>query len=187
MKVSSTSLPEVLLIEPQVFKDGRGFFTESYKENRYAKAGIKCKFVQDSISSSRKGTLRGLHYQFPNEQAKLVQVLVGEIFDVAVDIRLGSPTFGRWTGQRFRAEVHQQLFIPKGFAHGFCVLSETALFTYKCSDFYAPENEGGVLWCDPDLGIDWPVKEPILSEKDKTYARLRDVPAGKLPIYKEGA
>jgi dTDP-4-dehydrorhamnose 3,5-epimerase len=185
MKIQETFLAKVLTIEPQVFKDARGFFIEAYQEKRYSEVGICCPFVQDNISYSQKGTLRGLHYQYPNEQDKLVQVLVGKVFDVAVDIRRGSPTFGEWTGQYLTADEHLQLFIPKGFAHGFCVVSETALVMYKCSRFYAPDAEGGVLWSDRDLKIDWPVKDPILSSKDSQYAYLREVPLERLPVYEK--
>jgi dTDP-4-dehydrorhamnose 3,5-epimerase len=181
MQIIETSLPGVKIIEPDVFGDRRGFFLESYHRKRYREGGVSSDFVQDNLSFSRRGTLRGLHYQLPHEQAKLVQVLQGEVFDVAVDIRRGSPTFGQWTGARLSAENKRQLFIPEGFAHGFCVLSETALFLYKCSDFYHPECEGGVLWCDPHLGIDWPIEDPVLSEKDRGYLTLGSISADRLP------
>lgn len=181
MHVTATPLDGVIIIEPKIFGDHRGFFIETYHENRYKDAGILASFVQDNISFSVQGTLRGLHYQHPHGQAKLVQVLQGEIFDVAVDIRHGSPGFGRWTGVTLSADNRRQLYIPKGFAHGFCVLSETALFSYKCSDFYAPEAEGGICWNDPDLGIEWPVTNPILSDRDRTYPKLKEIAVDRLP------
>ena len=156
---------------------------ETYHRTRYREGGIPPGFVQDNLSFSCRGTLRGLHYQLPHGQAKLVQVLQGEVFDVAVDIRKGSPAFGRWTGARLSAQNRRQLFVPEGFAHGFCVLSETALFLYKCSDFYHPECEGGVLWCDPHLGIDWPIEDPVLSEKDREYLTLASISTDRLPAY----
>ncbi|MFH1241943.1 MAG: dTDP-4-dehydrorhamnose 3,5-epimerase [Pseudomonadota bacterium] len=183
MKVTTTKLEGVLVIEPDIFNDRRGFFMETYHRERYESSGIRAIFVQDNLSYSVRGTLRGLHYQFPHGQAKLIQVIRGAIFDVAVDIRQGSPTFGQWIGTSLSEENRRQLFIPEGFGHGFCVLSETALFTYKCSDFYAPADEKGVLWCDADLGIEWPVKNPILSDKDCQYPALKDVPPDDLPHY----
>jgi dTDP-4-dehydrorhamnose 3,5-epimerase len=183
MKVIETSLPGVLIIEPRIFDDERGFFMETYHEKRYREAGVDLCFLQDNFSYSIYGTLRGLHYQYPHGQAKLVQVLLGKVFDVAVDIRRGSPTFGQWCGEYLSDKNRRQLLIPEGYAHGFCVLSETALFIYKCTDFYAPESEGGILWSDPDLGIEWPVDNPLLSEKDSNYQCLGDVPADHLPIY----
>jgi len=185
MRVTKTKLDGVLIVEPQVFDDTRGYFMETYQNARYPDAGIDVNFVQDNLSFSQKDTLRGLHYQCPRAQAKLVQVFQGEVFDVAVDIRRASPSFGKWFGTRLSAENKIQLFIPAGFAHGYCVLSETALFYYKCSDYYAPECEGGVLWCDPDVAIAWPLKEPILSEKDALYPRLKDVPVERLPGYEK--
>jgi len=172
MKIITTSLEGVLIIEPRVFEDNRGFFMETYNQNKYQKSRINRLFVQDNLSYSVRGTLRGLHFQIKHPQAKLVQVITGEIFDVAVDIRKGSPTFGKWTGVVLSAQNKRQVFIPEGFAHGFCVISETACFLYKCSDFYAPDDEGGIIWSDPDIGIEWPVKDPIISEKDKHYPRL---------------
>jgi dTDP-4-dehydrorhamnose 3,5-epimerase len=186
MNVYKTPLDGMLILEPRVFDDDRGFFIETYNEKRYQDAGIPVSFVQDNLSFSRKDTLRGLHYQHPHDQAKLVHVLKGHVFDVTVDIRYGSPTFGRWFGVHLSDENVRQLFVPAGLAHGFCVVSDTALFSYKCSDFYAPECERGVLWSDPDLGIDWPVEEPILSDKDAKYPRLKDVPVDRLPGYKNG-
>jgi dTDP-4-dehydrorhamnose 3,5-epimerase len=182
MKVTETSLPGVLIIEPRVFPDGRGFFFETYNRERYSRHGMNNEFVQDNLSYSIKDTLRGLHYQLPHSQAKLVQVLSGEVFDVAVDIRTGSPSFGQWVGVWLSSDNKQQLYIPKGFAHGFCVLSDMALFSYKCDDFYAPDCEEGILWSDPDLGIDWPVKTPLLSDKDRKYPALKDFPMPRLPL-----
>lgn len=183
MNVIPTDLDGVIIIEPEVFGDQRGFFFESYHHHRYAEAGIEDAFVQDNISFSLRNTLRGLHYQYPRAQAKLVQVLKGKIFDVIVDIRYGSPTFGRWTGAVLSFENKRQLYVPAGFAHGFCVLSETALFHYKCSDVYTPENEGGIYWDDPQLGIDWPLRSPTLSDRDQKLQRLCDVNPRYLPAY----
>jgi len=184
MKIFPTSLPGVLIIEPRVFKDERGFFMETYHQKRYEDAGIEVRFVQDNLSYSSQGVLRGLHYQYPHAQAKLVEAIRGEVFDVAVDIRRGSPSFGQWTSANLSGENRRQIFVPEGFAHGFCVLSKTAVVIYKCSDFYAPECEGGVLWSDPDLGIKWPVKHPLVSDKDMGYLRLEDIPPERLPIYR---
>jgi dTDP-4-dehydrorhamnose 3,5-epimerase len=181
MKIISTDLEGALIIEPDVFGDHRGFFMETYHLERYRQNGIHSAFVQDNLSYSNKGTLRGLHYQIKHPQAKLVQVLWGEVFDVAVDIRPKSFTFGKWIGVTLSHENHRQFFIPKGFAHGFCVLSENALFSYKCSDFYSPHEEGGLLWSDPDLNISWPVKNPIVSEKDACYPRLCHISPQHLP------
>lgn len=181
MKIIQTTLKDVLIIEPKVFKDTRGFFMETYHQDRYIKGGINGSFVQDNLSYSVKGTVRGLHYQIRHPQAKLVQVIAGEIFDVAVDIRHASPTFGQWTGIHLSDQNKRQLFIPEGFAHGFCVMSDTALFSYKCSDFYHADDEGGILWSDPDIAIDWPVEDPIISEKDKHLPHLSDLPNEVLP------
>ena len=183
MKVISTNLEEVIIIEPRVFNDNRGFFFETYQRERYAEIGISTNFVQDNLSYSVQGTLRGLHYQYPQSQAKLVQVLQGEIYDIAVDIRKGSPTFGQWVGAYLNDQNKRQLYIPEGFAHGFAVLSPFVLFSYKCSDFYAPDCEGGLRWDDPDLGIQWPLDKPILSEKDANYYRLKDIASDQLPVY----
>lgn len=184
MNVIPTDLEGVLIIEPRVFEDRRGFFLETYQQERYEKSGIPCAFVQDNLSYSVKNTLRGLHFQVEHPQAKLVQAITGEIFDVAVDIRKGSPTFGRWIGVRLSEQNRRQIFIPEGFAHGFCVLSDTAHFLYKCSDFYAPGDEGGILWSDPEIGIEWPVSDPIISEKDIDLPRLADFPAHRLPSHR---
>jgi dTDP-4-dehydrorhamnose 3,5-epimerase len=185
MKVIPTDLDGVIIIEPDVFGDQRGFFFESYHHRRYAQVGIEDVFVQDNISFSLRNTLRGLHYQYPQGQAKLVQVLQGEIFDVTVDVRYGSPTFGRWAGAVISSENKRQLYVPEGFAHGFCVLSQNALFHYKCSDFYAPENEGGICWNDPQLDINWPVRSPMLSDRDQKLRPLGDVNITNLPTYNE--
>jgi dTDP-4-dehydrorhamnose 3,5-epimerase len=184
MSIHKTKLDGVVVIEPNVFNDQRGYFFETYNQNRYQEIGIKSNFVQDNLSFSRRKTLRGLHYQYPNMQAKLVQVIQGKVFDVVLDIRRDSPTFGKWIGQYLSDENKHQLFIPEGFAHGFCVLSETALFHYKCSGFYAPACEGGILWSDPDLAIDWLVDSPIVSDKDENYSCLKDIRKHKLPPYK---
>jgi dTDP-4-dehydrorhamnose 3,5-epimerase len=181
MKVQTTSLPELLIVAPDIYGDSRGFFTETYQQKRYAESGIDRTFVQDNLSRSTKGTLRGLHFQINTPQAKLVQVIEGEVFDVAVDVRPGSPSFGKWEGVRLSDNNMRQLFIPEGFAHGFCVLSDTALFSYKCTDFYAPDDEGGILWSDPDIGIQWPIDAPMLSAKDQAYPLLKDVSLKALP------
>lgn len=183
MKVLETKLSGLLIIEPRLFGDARGYFMETWNQYAYAQVGLTTNFVQDNISFSVQGVLRGLHFQNPNAQGKLVYVLQGEVFDVAVDIRAGSPTFGQWTGIILSAENHRQLYIPAGFAHGFCVTSERALFAYKCTDFYNPGAEGGIIWNDPELAIDWPVTKPILSEKDKNYPILKDIPIERLPRY----
>ena len=180
MNITRFDIEGLMLIEPKVFGDARGFFYESWNERRYREAGIAAAFVQDNLSFSRRGALRGLHFQNPTPQAKLVTVLQGEVFDVAVDIRRGSPTFGRWHGVNLSADNKRQFFVPVGFAHGFAVLSETALFAYKCTDFYSPRLEGTVAWDDPDIGIRWPVTNPVLSDKDQRGMRLKDVPPGKL-------
>ena len=183
VKDRETPFGGLRLVEPAVFRDDRGHFLETYQKDRYrGELGIKLQFVQDNLSFSHHGVLRGLHYQYPFEQAKLVQVLHGEVYDVAVDIRRHSPTYRRWFGIRLSDRTRTQLFIPAGFAHGFCVISETALFAYKCSDYYAPEAERGICWSDPDLGIDWPITAPVLSSKDAAYPLLRDVPDHHFPV-----
>lgn len=182
--VTPTRLPECLLIEPAVFGDARGFFKETYHQERYREAGIDLPFVQDNLSRSSRGTLRGLHYQCPHPQGKLLCVLSGTVFDVAVDIRRGSPRFGQWVGVELTAENHHQLYVPPGFAHGFCVLSDTADVMYKCTDLYHPEADRGLLWSDPDIAIDWPLESPLLSDKDKTLRRLCDIPESDLPVYR---
>lgn len=172
MEVTQTALPEVLLIQPRVFEDARGFFKETWESRRYAEAGIPG-FVQDNCSRSCRGTVRGLHYQIQHPQGKLVQVFKGEIFDVAVDLRRSSPNFGKWTGARLSESNHRQLYVPPGFAHGFCVLSEVADVFYKCTDIYAPEHERTLLWNDPTVGVEWPVEgEPVLSAKDQAGLEL---------------
>ena len=185
MKVTQMKLPGVLIIEPDVFGDARGFFIETFSGKRYEEAGLSQPFVQDNVSFSTKGTLRGLHFQNPHAQGKLVQVLSGKVLDVAVDIRVGSPNFGQWFGETLSAENHKQMYVPPGFAHGFCVLSDNALFSYKCTDYYSPATEGGIIFNDPDLAIAWPVNTPQVSKKDANYTRLRDIPKDKLPKYGE--
>ena len=172
MRVTETALPGVLLIEPQVFRDARGMFWETYHATRYAEAGIAQPFVQDNYSRSARHTLRGLHYQLGRPQGKLVWVIRGEVFDVAVDIRRGSSHFGRWIGLTLSEDRQTQVYLPPGFAHGFCVLSETADFAYKCTDFYDPSDERGIIWNDPDLGIAWPISSPVLSPKDQGFRTL---------------
>jgi dTDP-4-dehydrorhamnose 3,5-epimerase len=183
VQVTKTDIPDVLVVDPRVFGDDRGFFLETYSSARYAEAGIPANFVQDNLSRSARGVLRGLHMQHPSDQGKLVHVLEGEVFDVAVDVRVGSPTFRRWVAFLLSAQNKRQLYIPPGFAHGFCVTSETALFAYKCTELYHPEHELGILWNDPDIGIPWPVQDPVLSGKDRIYPRLGDVPESRLPRY----
>lgn len=180
MKTTTCNISGLLIFEPKVFGDARGFFMETWSRHRYQEAGLAAEFVQDNVSLSRKGILRGLHFQNPNGQGKLLQVLSGEVFDVAVDLRRSSPTFGQWHGLVLSAENKLQFFIPSGFAHGFAVLSETALFHYKCTDFYYPQHEATLRWDDPQLGIQWPIEEPILSEKDRKGLLLRDIAPEKL-------
>ena len=183
MKATPTALPEVLLLEPDVFGDARGYFLETWSRERYRALGIGCDFVQDNLSRSSRGVLRGMHMQNPYTQAKLVSVPQGEVFDVAVDVRVGSPRFGKWVGVTLSSENKRQLFIPAGFAHGFCVVSDDVLFSYKCSDSYHPETEVGFRWNDPDVGIAWPIEAPSLSKKDAAYARLADIPRERLTRY----
>ena len=179
MQVETTAISGLLLIQPKVFRDPRGFFTETFQRQRYHDAGITADFVQDNFSRSSKGTLRGLHYQIQHPQGKLVQVLRGKIFDVVVDLRRPSPTFGRWLGFELCDETCQQVFVPPGCAHGFCVISETADFTYKCTDLYFPEHERTLLWNDPAIGIEWPLAdEPILSNKDRA-----GIPLDRTEVY----
>ena len=175
MQIKSTLFPDVLLLQPKLFEDSRGFFYESFNQVHYKEAGISKNFVQDNISRSIKNTLRGMHYQIDKPQAKLVSVIMGEVFDVVVDIRKDSPSFGKWFGQILNDKNHYQLYIPEGFAHGFCVLSDTADFMYKCTDYYYPNGERGIRFDDPDVNIKWPIdiKHAILSEKDKLYPRLK--------------
>ena len=170
-----TEIPEVILVEPRVFPDGRGFFMESYKKSDFIAGGIEKEFVQDNHSRSAKGVLRGLHYQNPPfAQGKLVRATMGEIFDVAVDIRKGSPAYGKWVGALLSAENRKMLYVPEGFAHGFCVLSDIAEVLYKTTNFYSAASEGGIIWNDKSIGIDWPVSEPDLSEKDKLWPSLKE-------------
>jgi dTDP-4-dehydrorhamnose 3,5-epimerase len=183
MKITKTALPGVVIIEPKVFEDSRGTFMEGWHRARYEELGLPGVFVQDNSSFSKKGVLRGLHFQHPQAQGKLVSVLQGEVFDVAVDIRVGSPTYRQWVGITLSADNKRQLYIPEGFAHGFCVTSETALFMYKCTDYYHPATETGLLWNDPDIGIAWPIAKPILSDKDRNNLRLCDIPPEKLPRW----
>jgi dTDP-4-dehydrorhamnose 3,5-epimerase len=177
VRVVPTDLPDVLVIEPQVHADGRGFFVETYHAERYRQHGICAPFVQDNHSRSVDGTLRGLHLQVRRPQGKLVRVIEGRVFDVAVDVRRGSPTFGRWIGVELSAENFKQVYIPPGYAHGFCVMSPIAQVEYKCTDFYDPGGELGVAWNDPALAIAWPVKEPLLSARDQQHRRLADLTA----------
>jgi len=183
MNVETTPLAGLLLIKPDIFGDERGFFQETWNLRRYTEAGLDRHFVQDNLSLSRKGILRGLHFQNPHPQGKLVYVLQGEVYDVAVDVRADSPTFGQWYGVTLSAENHHQLFVPEGFAHGFCVTSDMALFAYKCTDFYRPRAEFSVLWNDPDIGIEWPVENPELSEKDRNAPRLSDFSLDSLSVW----
>jgi len=180
MHVIETDIEGVLIIEPQVFEDRRGCFLETYHNNRFKAAGLSATFVQDNLSFSVKGTLRGMHFQVKPPQAKLVQAITGEIFDVAVDIRPGSSTFGQWVGVRLSEQNRRQVLLAQGFAHGFCVLSETAYIAYKCSQYYMPDDESGILWSDPAIGIDWPVKDPIISDKDSRLPCLSEIPPEEL-------
>ncbi len=189
MKFIETTLRGIVLIEPDVFNDPRGYFLETYHAEKYADAGIVGPFVQDNFSHSVRGTLRGLHYQFRRAQGKLVMALDGLVFDVAVDIRRGSPTFGQWVGVELSGENKRQLYIPPGFAHGFCVLSDTADVLYKCTDVYSPANERGIIWNDPTLAIAWPITEPLVSQKDRGYPTLRemhkDLPSCRMKTVKK--
>ncbi len=183
MKVIETSLPGCVVIEPAVFGDPRGYFFETWNAERYRDLGLPDQFVQSNVSSSAKGVLRGLHYQWPRPQGKLVSVLQGEVYDVAVDIRRGSPTYGRWEAFILSAENHRQLWVPPGFAHGFAVLSETALFNYLCTDVYVKEADAAIAWNDGDIAVDWPISAPSLSAKDQQAPLLRDVADERLPVY----
>ncbi len=175
MKVTATTIKDVLLIEPKVFGDERGFFLETFQAQRYTEAGMRLPFVQDNRSRSAKNVLRGLHFQKNYPQGKLVSVTAGIVFDVAVDIRRDSPTFGRWVGALLTGDNHHQLYIPPGLAHGFCVISEYADFQYKCTEYYHPEDEGSLLWNDPDLAITWPIRQPLLSAKDANAGTLKEL------------
>ncbi|MCZ6783222.1 MAG: dTDP-4-dehydrorhamnose 3,5-epimerase [Proteobacteria bacterium] len=183
MKFIPTELPGVIVIEPDVHGDERGFLLETYHQARYAEGGVDAIFVQDNHSRSGKGALRGIHAQIRRPQGKLVRVVEGEVFDVALDIRRGAPTYGRHFSTLLSAENFRQLYIPPGFAHGFCVTTEVAQFEYKCTDFYDPGGEISIAWNDPDLGIRWPLPEPVLSDKDRNARRLRDFSDDELPRY----
>ena len=186
MNSTKTKLKEVLLLEPTVFNDSRGFFLESYNENTLKNVGINTHFVQDNHSRSKGNVLRGLHYQLGKPQAKLVRVIQGEVFDVAIDIRRGSPTFGEWVSECLSAENKRQMYIPEGFAHGFLVLSDYAEFEYKCSDYYTPEEQRGIIWNDPKIAINWPINDGrklILSEKDAVLPKLDEMVLEDLPVY----
>jgi dTDP-4-dehydrorhamnose 3,5-epimerase len=185
MRFVPTELQEVVLVEPDVFRDDRGFFLETYHERKYAAGGIPGPFVQDNHSRSVRGTLRGLHAQVQRPQGKLVRAVEGEMFDVAVDIRRGSPTFGRWVGVRLSGENFRQLYVPPGFAHGFCVLSAQVHVEYKCTAFYDPSDEISIAWDDPEIGVQWPLAHPTVSSKDSGAPRLRDL-AARLPIHAAG-
>jgi len=183
MNIKETKLTGVLILEPKVFTDDRGYFLETWNSTCYEQAGIPGPFVQDNISFSKKGILRGLHFQYPQPQGKLIQVLSGEVLDVVVDIRAGSPTYGQWVGEVLSESSHRQMYVPPGFAHGYCVTSEAALFSYKCTDFYNPATEHGIIWNDPDIGIAWPIAQPVLSTKDAVYPRLKDLRLENLPQF----
>ena len=189
MNIITTNLPGVIVIEPKVYGDKRGFFLETFREDVLLQAGINAHFVQDNHSRSSQGVLRGLHYQMTQTQGKLVRVATGSVFDVVVDVRSGSPTFVQWYGTELNEDNIKMIYVPPGFAHGFVVLSETADFIYKCTDYYHPESEQGVAWDDPDLNIDWSIAEIAekisLSDKDKQNVKLKDQPAEKLPAYKD--
>ena len=184
MRVIETKLSGAVIVEPKVFGDERGFFMETWHQARYEDAGLPTGFVQDNLSFSTGGVLRGLHFQNPDQQGKLVQVLQGEVFDVAVDIRVGSPTFGEWEGIILSSENKRQFYVPEGFAHGFLVTGDSALFSYKCTAKYNPSAEGFVLWNDPEIGIKWPLgASPVISEKDRAARPLREIPSEQLPRY----
>jgi dTDP-4-dehydrorhamnose 3,5-epimerase len=183
VKVLETRLPGLLVIEPVVFQDARGDFAESWHRERYSEIGLTAEFVQDNVVRSVRNVLRGLHYQYPHPQAKLVFAAVGEVFDVAVDLRLGSPTFGEWHGQVLSERNHRQMYIPEGFAHGYAVLSDVSVVTYKCTDYYDAAAESAILWNDPELAIEWPVQDPVLSQKDRNALPLQRVPLDRLSEY----
>jgi len=183
VKFTPTALPGVVIVDPDVHGDHRGFFLETWHERKYREGGIDARFVQDNQSRSVRDTLRGLHAQLRNPQGKLVRVIEGAVFDVAVDIRRGSPHYGRWVGVELSARNFRQLWVPEGFAHGFCVLSDAAQFEYKCTRFYDPGDEIAILWSDPDLAIEWPIREPQLSPRDASARRLRDFRDDELPVY----
>jgi dTDP-4-dehydrorhamnose 3,5-epimerase len=183
MKVTHTKLAGAMVFEPKIFGDARGFFMETWNYQRYKEAGLDVKFVQSNLSKSVKGVLRGLHFQNPNPQGKLVQILTGEVFDVAVDIRQGSATFGQWHAEILSGDNNKQFYIPEGFAHGFCVLSESAIFSYMCTNTYDAQADCSLLWNDPQIAIDWPISHPLLSDKDKNALTLSTIDANKLPKY----
>lgn len=182
MKIIETTLPGCVVVEPAVFADARGFFFELWNAERFGEHGLPTRFAQSNVSASSQGVLRGLHYQWPRPQGKLVGVLEGEVYDVAVDIRRGSPTFGRWEAVILNARNKRLFWIPEGFAHGFAVLSERAVFSYLCTDVYLRQADAGVRWNDPDIGVDWPLGRPQLSDKDRDAPRLRDIPPDRLPL-----
>lgn len=182
MNVIETALPGVLVVEPRRFRDARGYFFETFRRDRYEALGLPADFVQDNVSSSQRGVLRGLHFQHPHPQGKLISVLEGEVFDVAVDIRIGSPHYLEWTGMRLSAENGRQLMIPEGFAHGFVVLSDSALVLYKCTDYYRPGCESSIAWNDPQVAIQWPIDAPVLSDKDRDAPCVSEM-ADQLPRF----
>lgn len=184
MLVSETELPGLLIIEPKVFGDERGFFLETWSRSRYGSSGMDIDFVQDNLSKSKQGTLRGLHLQHPHGQGKLVYVITGEVFDVAVDVRVGSPTFGRWYGTVLSEANKKQMFVPAGYAHGFCVTSPEAVFAYKCTEAYRPDAELTIAYNDPAIGVDWPVSSPTLSKKDTAGLRLSEIDKERLPRFR---
>ena len=182
VRFEATALPGVIRITPDIFRDERGCFMETYHRRKYEEGGIRSRFVQDNRSRSSQGVLRGLHYQLRHPQAKLVYAVTGEIFDVAVDLRRQSDTFGKWVAMRLSEENRRQMFIPEGFAHGFCVVSPWADVVYKCSDFYFPDDDYGLLWSDPEVKIDWPLSQPVLSEKDRQHPPLSEISEADLPV-----
>ena len=183
--IHSIILSEVIIIEPDIYRDDRGYFLETYRAEKYSEHGIQPTFVQDNMSFSRKNVLRGLHYQLECPQGKLVSVIQGEILDVAVDIRKNSPTFGKWISAILSSENHRQLYIPEGFGHGFCVRSKTARVYYKCTEYYDPASERGIIWNDSTLNIDWTVVNPIISEKDSMFPKLEEISEKDLPVFYE--
>ena len=185
MEIVKTKLPGVIVFEPKIFGDKRGFFLETFRNDVLLDAGIDTQFVQDNHSRSSKGVLRGMHYQMTQTQGKLVRVATGAVFDVAVDVRHGSPTFGEWYGTQLDEDNMRMMYVPPGYAHGFVVLSDTTDFLYKCTDYYHPQSEQGIAWDDPDIGINWPIEEVTLSEKDKKNSRLKDQPVDMLPEFKK--
>lgn len=184
MDVQETSLPGVLLITPKVFGDQRGFFQETFSQSRYERNGIVKPFIQDNHSRSEKGVLRGLHYQLRNPQGKLVTVIRGAVYDVAVDIRVGSPTYKKWYGVELNDTNHYQLYVPPGFAHGFVVISDVVDFIYKCTEYYDPKDEQGIIWNDPEIGVEWPIETPRMSQKDQINPTLKELARqNALPLY----